>query len=67
MIECKHEFKKNSIKYDKKYGRVGICKVCGKKIFAYKTYHKPKTKQVKMKKKERRKLNKEIRNENNQV
>jgi len=66
MIECKHEFKKDSIKYDKKFGRVGICKLCGRKVFAYKLYHKPQRIKVKMKKKQRRKLNKEMRNAENE-
>ena len=65
MIECKHEFKPESIKYDKKLGRIGICKNCGRKVFAYKIYHKPQRLRPKMKKKQRRKLNKEIKNAGN--
>jgi len=67
MIECEHEFKPESIRYDKKLGRVGICKNCGRKVFACKTYHKLQRTRLKMKKKQRRKLNKEIRNGNNRI
>jgi len=58
--ECKHEFKPETIKWDKKYGRTGICKKCERRIFQYKLYHKLQRIRPKMKKKQRRKLQKEL-------
>lgn len=55
---CKHEVEPKSIEYDKTYGRVGICKKCGCKVYAQRVNPNPKRTRVKMKKKERRKLNK---------
>jgi len=36
---CKHEIDPNSIVYDKRYGRSGICKFCGCKLFVTNFYN----------------------------
>ena len=62
---CKHEIAKTSLEYSKNYGRVGICKFCGRKMYATIITSNPKRTRPKMSKKERRKMNKLIRENRN--
>lgn len=32
MTTCKHEMNETTLKYDKKYGRTGVCKHCGVRL-----------------------------------
>jgi len=57
--DCKHEIDENSLKYDKEYGRVGVCKKCNIKMYRIKINSKPKRTKPKMKKKLRRRLRNE--------
>ena len=62
LSRCEHEIDEKTIVYDKRYGRTGRCVKCGIEICAMRINHKPKRTRPKMKKKERRKLNEELRN-----
>ena len=61
---CEHEIDKDSLGYDKKYGRTGICKKCNIKMYRIKIINTPKRVKPKMKKKQRRRLRNEKRNAN---
>ena len=36
VVKCNHEPDPDSLQYDKRYGRIGICKKCGAKIYVTK-------------------------------
>ena len=56
---CDHEMDPATERYDHKRGRVGYCLKCEKKVYFTKFITNPKRERAKMKKKQRRKLNKE--------
>jgi len=62
---CKHKMDPFTERYDHKLGRVGYCKKCKNKIYRAVINSNPKRERPKMKKKERRKLNKLVREKQN--
>jgi len=58
---CVHRMDPMTERYDHKLGRVGYCSKCKKKIYRAIINSDPKRERPKMKKKERRKLNKLVR------
>lgn len=64
--KCDHEFDPKTIKWSPKYGRIGLCKKCGKRIYHYTFITKPKRMKPKMKKKARLKLRKKLEENENE-
>lgn len=60
MTACRHEIDIDNITYDKRYGRIGYCKKCGCRLRYMRLNNTPKRTRVKMKKKQRVKLNREL-------
>ena len=60
LKECLHVIDPDTVTYNKKYGRQGVCKLCGEKLVQYR-FAKTKHGKARMSKKARRKLMKENR------
>ena len=65
--KCNHEMDSATVKYSRRLGREGRCRKCGNKIHFTKFYTDLKRERIKMKKKQRRKLNKSIKENKNEV
>jgi hypothetical protein len=61
--KCNHVVDENSIEFDSRYGRRGVCKYCGTTLVQYRIHRPDPAKQgkVKMSKKQRKRIKKQIR------
>lgn len=60
---CQHEIDPESVEFDSRYGRRGVCKHCGATLVQY-TTHRPdpaKPGKIRMSKKQRKRIKKQIR------